>query len=444
MNQIPVITIFGITGDLSKRKLLPALYHLFANNILPKESIIIGASRNQLSKEDLTQLFKDSVINAHENCSDDILNLISHNLKSLQIDPNNLDDFTKLKTLIDSLGPKNHFSHLFYMSIPPSAYEPIINNLSRVGLNTQQDRILLEKPFGYNLASAETTIQVVHEAYEEDQIYRIDHYLAKETAQNLLTFRKDNPLFVPLWNCDYISRVHVRQFETIGIEGRVNFYEQTGALRDMVQSHLLQILALTLMDIPKDLSSQAIHEAKQDFFEKIMPADPQLAIRGQYSSYKHEVANPDSQVETYVKLKLNSQSKNWQQTDIIIEHGKGMSENIADVSLYFKSTQYRLRNKLTFRLQPNEGINLDLIVKKPGLTNEIEHAPLSFSYKGVFRESPRVEAYEKVIMEAINGDRSLFASDQEVLTTWRILQPILDYWQDNSADLKIYRFSEKP
>ncbi len=433
----PVIVIFGITGDLSKRKLLPAVYHLFHKKLLPTGTQIIGTSRSPLSKADLMHLIEGSLNDRDEACEDEALNQLNASIDTVQIDPEKLSDFQKLKDKLDDLDNNANHSRLFYMSIPPSAYGPIISNLKATGLNSEANRILLEKPFGYNLTSATEAVKLVGSAYQAEQIYRIDHYLAKETAQNLLSFRLHNPIFVPLWNNGHIDSVHVRQFETLGIEGRVNFYEQTGALRDMIQSHLMQILALTLMDVPENMTSKAIHAAKLKFFASLQEARPTKAIRGQYQTYRQEVGK-DSNVETYVKLELSSQLTAWQGVPLLLEHGKGMNRTLADITIAFKSAGERRRNSLTFQIQPNEGISLNLLIKEPGLTNNMTHTALDLKYKDVFKSAHTVDAYERVLMDAVRGDQSLFASDEEVLTTWRILQPLLDTWADNDEGLRIY------
>ncbi|MGH7193501.1 MAG: glucose-6-phosphate dehydrogenase, partial [Candidatus Saccharimonadales bacterium] len=306
------------------------------------------------------------------------------------------------------------------------------------GLSGSQSRLLLEKPFGYDLKSAEDLIKLLSEDFKENQIYRIDHYLAKETAQNLLAFRMHNPIFVPLWSCSHIQRVHVRAFETIGIEGRAGFYEQTGALRDFVQSHLMQLLSITLMDVPADMGSQAIHEAKQKFLEGLEPADPQGAVRGQYDGYRSEVGNPSSDVETYAALRLRHDSERWKDTEVLLETGKGLDSKTTDITVEFKTPHERRRNSLVFRIQPDEGISLDLVVKEPGFTDRMEHAALDFRYHDTFSDRQHIDAYERVLMDAVRGDRSLFASDREVLATWRVLQPVLDVWQSSGDGLAGY------
>lgn len=435
-----MIVIFGITGDLSKRKLLPALYHLMSQGLLAEGTRIVGVSRHELSAEELLNTVELCVLEKDNICDPAGLERIKAALVTHQLQPDQPDDYRQLKELLDSFDSNGERQRLLYMAIPASAYGPIVSQLAAVGLNDARSRLLLEKPFGYNLGSAEELIGLVHQDFQEDQIYRIDHYLAKEVAQNLLAFRVHNPIFVPLWNAGHISRVTVRQTETIGIEGRANFYEQTGALRDIVQSHLLQLLCVTLMDPPADMSSAAIHASKERFFARLQPANPAEAQRGQYDSYRQEVDNPDSVVETYVRLQLQHASEQWQGTDIILETGKGLAERSTSVTLEFKTPHERQRNSLTFQIQPDEGISLDLVVKEPGFDDKLRHAALDFRYNRTFAESQHIDAYERVLMDAVHGDQSLFASDRDVVATWQVLQPLLDAWQAGGQDLIGYPF----
>lgn len=434
----PVIIVFGITGDLSKRKLLPALYHLLNQGALPADTKIIGISRRPLTTEQLLSTVELCVLEKDNVCDPKGLELVRKALHTLQLDPEKSGDYDKLASLLHDFdagtGPRQK---LFYMSIPASAYKPIVTNLARHGLNDKGSRLLLEKPFGYDVASAQQLLDLIGEKFSEEQVYRIDHYLAKETAQNLLMFRMHNPIFAPLWNAEHVQAVHIRAFETIGIEGRGSFYEQTGALRDLIQSHLLQLLAITLMDLPSDLSSPAIHHSKEVFLEQIQPADPALAARGQYRGYQQEVDNPGSFVETYARLRLTHQAERWQGTEITLETGKALAKKTTDVTIEFKTPHERRHNNLTFRIQPNEGIGLDLLVKEPGYENRMRHAALDFRYSTTF-EAAHVEAYERVLLDAVRGDQALFASSREVLATWRILQPVLDTWQASGDGLIEY------
>jgi glucose-6-phosphate 1-dehydrogenase len=444
MSQIeaPVIVIFGITGDLSKRKLLPALYHLLSQELLPAETKIVGISRHALTVEELLSTVELCVLEKDKICDPEGLARVNAALQTHQLDPDNSGDYTALAQLLDSFDNNRRRNRLFYMAVPSSAYSPIVQHLADAGLNDERSRLLLEKPFGYDLASAEQLIKVVDHSFSERQVYRIDHYLAKETAQNLLTFRMHNPIFASLWSGEHVKQVHIRATETIGVEGRANFYEQTGALRDFVQSHLMQLLSITLMDLPADMSSAAIHASKQRFFDHLLPADPNQAVRGQYESYKLEVNNPDSTIETYARLKLKHDSDQWRDTEIILETGKAMSQKTTEITLSFKTPHERRRNALTFVLQPDEGISLDLVVKAPGFENQMHHTALDFHYQSSYYQSSftgqHIDAYERVLIDAIRGDQSLFASDRDVLATWRVLQPVLDAWQASNHDLAVY------
>jgi glucose-6-phosphate 1-dehydrogenase len=434
----PVIVIFGITGDLSKRKLLPALYHLLSQELLPEDTKIVGISRRPLTPEELLSTVELCVLEKDNVCDPVGLKRVEAAIQTYQLDPGKPEDFRRLSELLASFDGHTKRKRLFYMSIPASAYPPIINNLAAAGLNEERNRLLLEKPFGYDLTSAEKLIDVLSKDFHESQIYRIDHYLAKETAQNLLAFRLHNPIFIPLWNSEHIQHVHIRALETINIEGRKDFYERTGALRDFIQSHLMQLLSITMMDVPADMSSQAIHAAKQSFLEQLLPADPAQAVRGQYDSYRQEVGKPDSNVETYASLRLRHGSERWQHTGIQLETGKAMDKKTTDIIVEFKTPHERRRNSLIFRIQPGEGISLDLVAKEPGFDDRMHHAALDFRYQETFKDKQHIDAYERVLMDAVRGDQSLFASDREVLATWRVLQPVIEAWAADGKGLMTY------
>jgi glucose-6-phosphate 1-dehydrogenase len=433
----PTIVVFGITGDLSRRKLLPALYHLLRQNLLPADTKIVGISRKPLTVDKLLENVELCVLEKDKVCDPEGLKKVQKALNTVQLDPNNPDDFHELSKVLDKLDGNKQRRRIFYMSVPARAFGDIIEQLKNAGLNDERSNILVEKPFGYDVQSAQDLLNLTAMAFNEQQIYRIDHYLAKETAQNLLTFRMYNPIFVPIWNSEHIARVHIRASEIIGIEGRAGFYEQTGALRDLIQSHLLQLLAITMMDMPLDMSSRSIHSSKQFFLEQLKQADPTKATRGQYESYREEVNNDTSVVETYARIELEHNSERWEGTEIILETGKGLAEKTTEITLEFKQPHDNRRNSLIFHIQPNEGITLDLMVKAPGFANHMHQAALQFKYKDYY-DGPQVEAYERVLMDAVRGDQALFASDKEVLATWNVLQPILDYWQSNEDDLLFY------
>jgi glucose-6-phosphate 1-dehydrogenase len=443
--RAPVIIIFGVTGDLSKRKLLPALYHLLRQGILPAQTKIVGISRKDLSVESLLGTVELCVLEKDKVCDPAGIELVKRALHTHKLNPESEEDFKGLRQLLDGFdeGHKPR-ERLFYMSIPTSAFGPIVSNLAAVGLNEEHNRLLIEKPFGHDYASAQELLGHINHAFRETQVYRIDHYLAKETAQNLLAFRMHNPIFVPLWSCEHIQRIHVRALETLGVEMRASFYEQTGALRDLIQSHLMQLLAITMMDLPTDMSSSAIHRSKEMFLEQLLPAEPEDAVRGQYAGYREEAGVPNSHVETYAKLRMRHGAERWQNTEIILETGKGMRAKQTDITVEFRTPHERRRNNLTFRIQPDEGIGLDLVVKEPGLENRMRHTALNFHYAHEFNEGG-LEAYERVLMDAVRGDQALFASDREVLATWQALQPVLDAWHHDGHGLHEYeRGSDGP
>jgi glucose-6-phosphate 1-dehydrogenase len=434
-SEAPVIVIFGITGDLSKRYLLPSLYHLMSQDILPADTKIIGTSRRPLTTEDLLSTVELCVLEADKVCDPEGLKKVEKALSTYQLDPSAEEEFEKFKTKLDGMDKGGKRPRLFYMSVPAEAYSQIVKMLGRSGLNDNRSRLMLEKPFGYDLNSAEKLIKLVGKVFNEDQIYRIDHYLAKEGSQNLLAFRFNNALFEKLWNGDNIRRIEVRATESIGIEGRTNFYEQTGALKDFAQNHLMQLMAITMMDLPAKLDSQHIHKAKQAFLEQMLPADPAKTVRGQYKGYRREVGNPESKVETYVRLSLEHDSERWRGTDIILETGKALARKNAEIVVDFKPEGHT-DNKLVFHIQPEEGISLGVGVKELGFKDRTEKASLDFSYANESRQP--VEAYERVLMDAVRGDQSLFASDQEVLESWRIVQPLIDAWGESSEPPQLY------
>ncbi len=438
MSHGPIIVVFGITGDLSKRKLLPALYHLLSQNELPEDTKIVCISRRPLKADDVLSTVELCVLDKDKVCDPKGIDKVKNSLLTHQLDPDNNADYESLKKLLDSFDTDGPRQRLFYMSIPASAFTTLIRYFAEVGLNDPRSRLLLEKPFGYDVESAQELVKLVNRDFNSTQIYRIDHYLAKETAQNLLAFRLHNPIFSPIWNAQHIQSVHIVADETIGIEGRAAFYEQTGALRDLIQSHLMQLLCITLMDQPADMSSESIHRSKQHFMEQLAPADPDKSVRAQYNGYRQEVDNPSSTIETYARINLSHNAERWHGTEIILETGKGLAVKKTEITIEFKNPHERGRNNLTFYIQPNEGIGLDLVVKEPGFANHMRHTALDFHYADTFKNTPHVDAYERVLMDAVRGDQSLFASDREVLATWHVLQPVLDAWNNSDLDLKTY------
>jgi glucose-6-phosphate 1-dehydrogenase len=279
--------------------------------------------------------------------------------------------------------------------------------------------------------------------FQEHQVYRIDHYLAKETAQNILAFRFNNPIIEDLWGRQFIDHIQITAAEQTDIEGRANFYEGMGAMRDIVQSHLLQVLALTMMEVPYPLNSESIHAEKLALFESVRSIKPnhveEVAVRGQYEGYRDEVSNQDSNVETYAAIHLEVANSRWGGVPVLVRTGKALAEKTTEINIVFKDRTKRKvePNLLTIRIQPDEGIGITLKAKKPGFDDVLQPVHMDFQYSTSFDEN-QPDAYERVLVDAIMGDQSLFATSAEVLKCWEILQPILTNWQDNESKLHFY------
>jgi len=446
-----ILVIFGITGDLSKRYLLPSLYHLVKNNMLHEQTEIIGITRGNMTLDELLGQIELCVNEVDGICDPATVTKLRTKLRLRHMDvtvPTEYDDLlAELNAIEDKVG--TCMNRLYYLSIPPNVASPIITFLGEHGLNKscQHDaastRLLVEKPFGYDLHSAQELITETAKQFSEEQVYRIDHYLAKETVQNILAFRFNNPVFEPLWDAGHVEYIEVLANEKLGIEGRVNFYEQTGALRDLIQSHLLQVLALVTMEQPAELSSKAIHSHKLDLMSQMQPvhADRVVTdtIRGQYAGYKSEVDNQDSVTETYAAIRIYIDNERWQNTPIIVKTGKGLTEKLSEVNVVFKPTDDTPHhNILTFRIQPNEGIELSLRIKKPGYDDEIQPVEMEFDYKTAFQKDYTPTAYERVLVDAVRGDHTLFATGEEVIESWRVVQPVIDEWAKNGLNLAEY------
>jgi glucose-6-phosphate 1-dehydrogenase len=445
-----LLVIFGVTGDLSRRYLLPALVSLAAQDLLPEHFEIIGASRRHV---DVAELLAGVTADAHERGQallPEGLTRIQSALRIVTMDPTVAADYAQLKTTLDRIEDERGvcLNRLFYLSVPPHTYGPIVDLLAGSGLNvgcqhgSADSRIMVEKPFGYDLESAQDLIKRLHANFAETQIYRIDHYLAKETAQNILTFRFANPIFQAVWNADFITGLTITASETIGIEDRAVFYESTGALRDFVQNHLLQLLALTTMEEPSQLDSAQVHAEKLKLLQSIVPVAPNQvgasAVRGQYQGYRDEVGNPDSNTETFARLRLRINNPRWKNVPVMLQTGKRLDQRFTEISITFAGRRGHAPNTLCFRIQPGEGIAIDLRAKKPGLDNVTEEVEMAFNYKDYFGAGAGPTAYERVLTDGIRGDQTLFTSSEEVLTSWRIVDAVVKAWGKSGDGLKVF------
>jgi len=444
-----ILVIFGVTGNLAHRRLLPALYHLFKDDLLHDDTTIVGVSRKDLEVDTLLSMVEDCVLDKDGACDPAVMARLRSALKTIRLDPANPEDYRGLAQLLDQIETDLHScaNRMFYSSIPPAVYSSVVENLGQCGLNARcqhgenMSALLVEKPFGFDLESAEKLIADTNRYFDESQIFRIDHYLAKETAQNILAFRRHNPMFQPIWNSQHVSDIEVLTSETLDVRGRGAFYDEVGALRDQVQSHLMQLLALATFDIPDNITEDSIHQAKQALLESIeVPSDiPAQVTRGQYEGYLADVERQHSTTETYVAINLRINNDRWRGSRIRLATGKMLARKTSLIRFTFADPRDQAaQNLLTFRLQPNEGIDITLQVKKLGLEDATEPALLDLDYQS----ASHPDAYERVFFDAIRGDHMLFTTSAEVLATWRVLQPILSSWRQSSDDLIIYKPGE--
>lgn len=409
------LLIFGITGDLSHRKLLPALQKIIATGGYD-DLEIIGVSRHKVNVDEL--LADEAGLQGR--------------VRVFTMDLAEKGDYVRLK---DDVTLQDDEQLLVYLAVPPSAATQIVDFMGEAGLNTPNVKVLFEKPFGVDLASAKEMIERTARYFSEDQLYRIDHYLAKEMAQNIVVFRGRNALFGNVWNTNFIELIEVVASEKIGIEGRGQFYEQTGALRDLVQGHLMQLLALTLMDIPTDFDWQTLPELRLRALEQLQPADPAKAFRAQYEGYQEEVGNLGSRTETFVRLELESTQPRWLDVPIRLITGKALDKKTTEIRIHLKKLYEAQSNTIIFRIQPNEGIDIELFTKKPGYDRDFEtrHLELTFPEDTTFPD-----AYEQVLVDAIRGQKNLFTSSPEVLRSWEILAPLQHAWSMDNTLLPQY------
>ena len=445
--------IFGVTGDLAARKLMPALYALHTKGELDLDTQIVGFSRRDWSDDDLRKEVKEALQEFDKDDFDEgTWEELAPRFTFVQGSYDDGESFEKLSEHLDDLGLS---TRIFYTATPPGTYESIARCLAAVGLNESRGgaaRLVVEKPFGTDLKSAERLNEIILEHFDEGQVYRIDHYLAKETAQNLAALRFGNTVFEPIWNSQYIDHVQITMAEPIGVEGRGSFYEEAGVIRDVFQNHLLQLVALIATEPPARYDAKSVRDEKVKVFEAMCCVNPAEAVIGQYAAngdakgYRDEedVAEKSHQA-TYAAVEFRIENWRWAGVPFFIRSGKRLAGKTSEIVLQMKrpphvpfSLEEPLEpDRLILRLAPNEGISLRFNAKAPGGDIDLERVSMNFLYDEEF-DRPTPDAYETLILDTMEGDATLFMRADEVEAQWRVIEPLLSYWEGATKEPAFY------
>ncbi|HEY7978596.1 MAG TPA: glucose-6-phosphate dehydrogenase [Rhizomicrobium sp.] len=446
--------LFGATGDLSKRMLLPSLFYLDCDGLLPENLAIVGAARSSLNHEDFIALAHKSLADRSETIDEKAWKRFSARLHYSPVDVGAASGFEALGALLDEIHPGG--DHLFYLSLSPDFYTPVCAGLQAAGLATAGSRIIVEKPIGHDLESCRTINASLLSAFSEDRVFRIDHYLGKETVQNLLALRFANILFEPLWNKAHIDHVEITVFETVGVEGRWGYYDDYGALRDMVQNHVLQLLCLVALEAPAKLDADAVRDEKVKVLRSLKPITGHdvltQTVRGQYADgaieghdvpgYAREAGGKPSDTESFVALRAEIENWRWSGVPFYLRTGKRMGKRLTEIVVQFRAVPHSvfggdgkndlIPNRLTITLQPEEQVSLALMNKTPGLTEQgwrMNTLSLNLSLTDAFKTHRRRIAYEQLLLDALGGNPTLFVRGDETEAAWRWIDGIAAGWK---------------
>jgi glucose-6-phosphate 1-dehydrogenase len=468
LERLPVhpttLVIFGATGDLARRKLLPAVYNLAHEGALPERFNLIGISRSEVSHDDYRQMAREAIAQHSRRQPDE--QVLDKLLERVRYVPGTFDDDSIYERLDGELREFDEdagiaFNRVFYLSTAPAYFPVIIGKLGEHGLNRRQDaevRVVIEKPFGTRLHEALELMRFGHSVLDESQVFRIDHYLGKETVQNMLAFRFANGMFEPIWNRNYIDYVQITAAEDLGIGTRAEYYDKSGALRDLVQNHMLQLLTLLCMEPPVTFSADDVRDEKVKVLHAIKPVEPGHDVRAQYTAgmaegkdvpgYLDEEGVPrDSHTETYAALRLEVDNWRWAGVPIYLRTGKRLARKVTEIAVTLQPVPHLafeaqgsigvMPNQLVMAVQPNEGVSLSLGAKIPGTRMRIRPVNMEFLYGTAFlSQSP--EAYERLILDVMRGDATLFTRNDEVEGQWRVIDPILERWEAEDGELPTY------
>jgi len=463
------VVIFGASGDLTKRKLVPALYRLTQQRLLPAEFAILGFARTKMSHDEFRDEMKEAIVTYSEakQVDEAVWESFAKGIFYIAGDINNPKSYSEIKKMLDKIDEERGTAgnRVFYLSTSPTLYAEAIQQLGAAGLAKPKDkgwiRIIIEKPFGRDLASARELNAEVAKVFDEDQVYRIDHYLGKETVQNLMVFRFANGIFEPIWNRRYVDHVQITNAELIGVEDRGGYYETAGVVRDMIQNHVFQVTSLIAMEPPINLSANAVRDEKIKAMSAVreIPKDRvnEFVVRGQYTAgavagkpvkrYREEKdVKPNSQTETFAALKLFIDNWRWADVPFYLRSGKRMPKRVTEIAIQFRKAPLQLfkgaeqemePNVLVMRIQPDEGITLRIAAKVPGQVTRIRWVNMDFRYGASFGvASP--EAYERLLLDCILGDSTLYARRDMTERGWEIVMPILEAWQESKEEIPKY------
>ncbi|MFA5251118.1 MAG: glucose-6-phosphate dehydrogenase [Phycisphaerae bacterium] len=460
------MVVFGASGDLSRRKLIPSIFNIFTQDLLDEKFYLLGCGRQKLTDEDFRKTAQQAIQESRSGAAVKDINAFTEKLYYVDGDYDDAAFYENIKARLISLDKKHNISccHIFYLAVPPILYSPIVEHLGLSNLSCirqpgseRRARLIVEKPFGRDSQSAVELNDKIRRCFDESQIYRIDHYLGKETVQNILMFRFANTIFEPVWNCNYIDHVQISIAESIGVEHRGSYYDKAGALRDIFQNHTLQMLSLVAMEPPVSFEADCVRDEKVKLLRSIRPFNlselDSLISRGQYgpgqingaqvAGYRAEPGiDPQSKTETFVAAKLSVDNQRWNGVPFYLRTGKRLAHKDTEIAVTFKQVPHSMfvsaglddipSNVLVLRIQPEEGISLSFQAKRPGSKICMSTLNMNFNYKNVFLvDMP--EAYQRLLLDCMVGDQTLFNRYDSVEEAWKLLMPVLQAWQNDDS-----------